>query len=254
MYGWSSDANVTGSVTAADATYARKDIVYIQINDLSAGDGSGALSAPVQYLAGVPSASPAAPALPARSFLVGTINVPVSGGGSPTVTLNPARFAAAGGVLPLTLAERDALTSPYNGLPVSVDGALDVYHNGWGGFAASTVVAPPDAGWAIAGGIVRLNAQGFKQCRATLKITRVSGPSDNINQGYNSLLDATIPANFRPTVEVQGHAVMSTVGGTFRANLECLIGANGDIAFRVESGVIALAVNDVFYIDMGWWQ
>src|SRR5438067_6270826 len=25
MYGWSTDANVTGSVTAADATYARKD-------------------------------------------------------------------------------------------------------------------------------------------------------------------------------------------------------------------------------------
>jgi hypothetical protein len=117
-----------------------------------------------------------------------------------------------------------------------------------------TTVPAPDGGWSIAGGIVRINSQGFSQCRATLKITRVSGPSDNINQGYNSLLDATIPAAFRPTVEVQGHAVMSTVGGNFRANLECLIGTNGDIAFRVESGVIALAVNDVFYIDMGWWQ
>lgn len=122
MYGWSSDANVAGPVTAADATYARKDIVYIQINDSSAGDGSGALTANVLYAAGVPSASPVAPALGVsgreRSFLVGTITVPASGGGSPSVVLNPARYAAAGAPLPVSSAdERDAL-SKYNGLTV----------------------------------------------------------------------------------------------------------------------------------------
>lgn len=118
MYGWSSDANATGSVTAADATYARKDIVYIQVNDSSAGDGSGALNALVLYTAGVASASPVAPTLPARSFLVGTINVPVSGGGSPAVVLNPARFVAAGGILPVSSqTERDALVA-YDGLTV----------------------------------------------------------------------------------------------------------------------------------------
>jgi hypothetical protein len=258
MYGWATDSNISGAVTPADSTYARKDIVFVQVNDQSAGDGSGLVSADVRYVAGTPSDNPQAPALGildrTRSFEIGTINVPQVGGGSPTVTLNPARFVAAGGILPLTSnAQRDALT-PHDGFAVSVNGALDVYQGGWGGFAASTVVAPPDAGWAIAGGITRINAQGFKQCRATLKITRVSGPSDNINQGYNSLLDATIPAAFRPAIEVQGHALMSTTSGTFKANLECLIGTNGDIAFRVESGVIALAVNDVFYVDIGWWQ
>lgn len=113
MYGWATDTNVTGTgptgVVAADATYARKDIVYIQINDKNL-DGSGDLSAPVLYLAGTPSASPVPPALPARSFLVGTINVPVSGGGSPTVTRNPAVFVAAGAPLPVSSqAEQDAL-------------------------------------------------------------------------------------------------------------------------------------------------
>jgi hypothetical protein len=118
MYGWSSDANVTGSVTAADATYARKDIVYIQVNDSSAGDGSGATSAPVLYLAGTASASPVAPTLPARSFLVGTITVPQAGGGSPTVVRNPAVYVAAGASLPVSSqAERDALTT-YDGLSV----------------------------------------------------------------------------------------------------------------------------------------
>lgn len=118
MYGWASDANITGSVTAADATYGRKDIIYIQVNDSSAGDGSGATSANPVYLAGTPSATPAAPTLPARSFLVGTIDVPKVGAGSPTVTLNPARFAAAGATLPVfSLAERDALVK-HDGLTV----------------------------------------------------------------------------------------------------------------------------------------
>jgi hypothetical protein len=118
MYGWSTDANVTGSVTAADVTNPRKDIVYIQINDSSAGDGSGALTANVSYLAGTPAGTPSAPTLPARSFLVGTISIPIAGGGSPTVVRNPAVFVAAGGILPVySQAERDALTG-YDGLTV----------------------------------------------------------------------------------------------------------------------------------------
>lgn len=118
MYGWATDANITGSVTAADATNARKDIVYIQMNDSSAGDGSGAKTANVAYLAGSATATPVAPALPARSFLVGTIDVPKAGAGAPVVTLNPARFVAAGGVLPVSsAAERDALVK-YDGLTV----------------------------------------------------------------------------------------------------------------------------------------
>lgn len=132
MYGWSSDANITGSVTAADGTNPRKDIVYIQVNDSSAGDGSGATTAPVLYLAGTPapSGSQVAPTLPPRSFLVGTIDVPVAGGGSPSVTLNPARFVAAGGVLPVgSVAERNLLT-PYVGMQIcrtDRDGWLQTY-------------------------------------------------------------------------------------------------------------------------------
>ena len=120
MYGWSSDANITGTVTAADSTNPRKDIVYIQVND-SDVDSSGAKSAQVLYLAGTPApagpSSPAAPSLPPRSFLLGTISVPVAGGGSPTVVRNPATYVAAGAPQPATLAERDALTT-YDGLTV----------------------------------------------------------------------------------------------------------------------------------------
>jgi hypothetical protein len=112
MYGWANDATISrAEVVAADQTNPRKDLVYVQINDSSAGDGSGGLSAEVLYLAGTPGVTPSAPALPARSFEVGVINVPVSGGGSPTVTLNPARFVSAGAVLPVeSQAKQDALT------------------------------------------------------------------------------------------------------------------------------------------------
>lgn len=117
MYGWSTDANVTGAVTAADGTNPRKDIVYIQVNDSTAGDGSGAVSANVLYLAGTPGATPTAPALPARSFLVGTITVPQVGGGSPTVVLNETYYVAAGGRLP-AFSAADRPSSPYKGQEV----------------------------------------------------------------------------------------------------------------------------------------
>jgi hypothetical protein len=121
MYGWATDSNITGTgptgVVAADATNPRKDIVYIQIDDKNV-DGSGSLAGDVKYLAGTPGVTPVAPTLPARSFLVGTITVPQSGGGSPTVVLNPARFAAAGAPLPVySQTERDALDE-YDGLIV----------------------------------------------------------------------------------------------------------------------------------------
>lgn len=129
-YEWASDADITGSVTAADATNPRVDILYIQVNDSSSGDGSGALTAPVTYQAGTPAASPTAPTLPPRSFLVATISVPKTGAGSPTATLNHAFFAAAGAPLQVfTQAERDALTI-YTGLAVErmdLGGAIEVY-------------------------------------------------------------------------------------------------------------------------------
>lgn len=117
-YRWSTDVAVTGAVTAANATNPRKDILYIQVNDASAGDGSGARNANILYLAGTPAASPVPPALPARSFLVATISVPTAGGGSPTIAFNATYSVAAGAILPVSSqAVRDALT-PYDGLAV----------------------------------------------------------------------------------------------------------------------------------------
>lgn len=118
MYGWASDANITGSVNPADASNPRKDIVYIQVNDSTSGDGSGSVSYAPQYLAGPNNGSNVPPDLPLRSFLLGTISVPKATTGSPTVVLNTARFAAAGSAIHVfSAAERDGLDK-FDGLTV----------------------------------------------------------------------------------------------------------------------------------------
>jgi hypothetical protein len=212
MYGWASDANVTGSVTAADATNPRKDIVYIQINDSSAGDGSGEITYAPKYLAGTPAPtgpnSPAPPALPARSFLVGTITVPQAGGGSPTVVRNPAVYVAAGAPLPVsTQAERDALAT-YDGLTVqrldlpgrplqAWDGASwsgqvwTSYSPAWGGWI------DPGAGYQSTGSYMMV---GPNLCAVRMKLK--AGSTANMGSGA---LAVTLPFTSASDQVTLGH-------------------------------------------------
>lgn len=97
-YPFAFDTNQTGSVTAAGAG-ARIDILYVRVSDPAEGDGTAAPLIEVLYLAGA-AGSGAAPATPARSFVIAQINVPTSGGGSPTVTWVAPYAVSAGGVLP----------------------------------------------------------------------------------------------------------------------------------------------------------
>lgn len=113
-----SDANSTGSVTAADATFARRDILYIQVSDTDE-DGTGLRSAAVGYLAGTPSATPTAPATPARSLLIGYIDVPHSGAGSPAYTASGLNWVAAGGIVPVSGTTEEGALAAYVGMVVA---------------------------------------------------------------------------------------------------------------------------------------
>lgn len=88
----------TGSVNPA-AGQPRKDILYIQVQD-DDEDGSGQRRARPGYLAGTASGSPVEPTVPDGAFKVATIDVPASGGGSPTITINAPYAVASGGILP----------------------------------------------------------------------------------------------------------------------------------------------------------
>lgn len=105
-------ATESGALTAADATFARKDILVLKVEDAEAGDANRQAS--VAYLTGTPSATPSAPAVPAKSLLLATIDVPKTGAGSPAVTQNTKYTVASGGILP-TLTRP---ASPYAGMTI----------------------------------------------------------------------------------------------------------------------------------------
>jgi hypothetical protein len=79
----------TGTVTAADATNPRVDIIYVQVND-QVQDGSGLESGQVVYQAGTPASTPQVPTPnvtpTSRALVLAQISVPKAGGGNPTVT------------------------------------------------------------------------------------------------------------------------------------------------------------------------
>ncbi|MET8404523.1 hypothetical protein [Streptomyces sp900116325] len=106
------DASVTRTLTAANATNPRVDLVYARIRDTDA-DASGARDGDVLYLAGTAAASPVAPTPADPSYIVlATISVPKSGSGSPSVsTATRAYTAAAGGVTVGSVAP----AAPYTG-------------------------------------------------------------------------------------------------------------------------------------------
>lgn len=124
-------ATETHSLTPADATNPRKDIVIGRVYDHDES-ASGLRLYRSEYIAGTAGPSPAEPAVPQGGIRLATIDVPQSGGGSPVVTANYTITAATGGVLPVrTQAERDALVSPYNGQTVHrMDKGWQEHHDG----------------------------------------------------------------------------------------------------------------------------
>lgn len=259
MYGWASDANVTGSVTAADATYGRKDILYIQVSDSTAGDGSGATTAPVSYTAGTPSATPVAPTLPARSFLLATITVPQSGGGSPTVAVNPARFAAAGAPLPVAdAAARDALTV-YNGLTVlrkDVAGRPTETTDGttWFRSAVTSSAVPVNDGfWSMYGGFVKTVTENVTQVTASLQLVR-TGVGFDVTTGGNTLVVGLIPSGFRPPGNFSLIGSMLTGADARYAEPELIVNNGGSLVARSTSGGnITISTGYKLYITGTWY-
>ncbi|MEV7422877.1 hypothetical protein [Streptomyces sp. NPDC091212] len=94
-----SDASVTRTLTAANATNPRIDLVYARVRDTDA-DASGARDGDIIYLAGAAAASPAAPTPTDATYTVlATIAVPRSGNGNPAVSYaSRAYTAAVGGI------------------------------------------------------------------------------------------------------------------------------------------------------------
>jgi hypothetical protein len=113
-------ATSPGTIAAANATFARIDLVYVRIWDDSV-DSSGLYKADTVLLTGTPSGSPAIPS-PGGTIIyipLATINVPNTGGGgasSSTISSTIRQVTVApGGVLPVTSATDIAISGVYTG-------------------------------------------------------------------------------------------------------------------------------------------
>lgn len=67
------DATVTVTISAADATNARKDLIVARIKDAGYSGGSNAFS--IEVVTGTPAASPADPAVPVDCLVLARVNV-----------------------------------------------------------------------------------------------------------------------------------------------------------------------------------
>lgn len=92
----------SGTLTAADATYTRVDLVYLRVWDDDV-DASGLRQGDVVYLVGTASATPSAPTPVGTQIYMplATISVPASGGGSASVStsIRPVTVGP-GGIVP----------------------------------------------------------------------------------------------------------------------------------------------------------
>lgn len=125
-YTYSFDAVQTGTMTAADPSNPRIDVIYVRIDDPAESDGTSTPAAAIGYQAGTPAATPAAPTTwtgSARSMVLAQINVPKVGGGSPSVTWVAPTLVAAGGIYPSPSAAQMAAlnTAATTAAPVLVD-------------------------------------------------------------------------------------------------------------------------------------
>lgn len=89
------EASRSGTIAAQPASGSRIDLLYAACGpDPNADDGVLAVAT------GVPAASPNPPNLPIGALLLGTIRVPTTGNGSPSMTASRRYTAAPGAVLP----------------------------------------------------------------------------------------------------------------------------------------------------------
>jgi len=254
MYGWATDANVTGSMTPADSAIQRQDRVWILVNDSTSGDGSGAVSAEVVYQAGTPGSG--APDLPARAFLVADITVPPAGGGSPTVLVNPARFAAAGAPLPVYSQYEMESLSTYNGLMVQrrdLAGRPIYTYNGTAWRApieAAAVVV--DGEWSATGQVTRaLSPDGQSMVTIGERMARI-GAGFAMDTTYRVILAGFIPVGFRPSAMFNGWALLTASNDGPRAQIWWRVNTAGTLEARLDSGTATLNTGDRLHLSGNW--
>lgn len=208
-YTYSFDAVVSGAMTAANATNPRIDVVYVRIDDPAESDGTSTPLAAIGYQAGTAAPSPVAPTVwtgSARSMVLAQINVPVSGGGSPSVVWVAPTLIAPGGITPATSAAFGSGT--YVGQYID-DAALGLLR--WSGSAWVVVSRTDNTGW-VAPTLLNGWANFGSGFRPTA-YRRINGEVEirgTVKSGTGVIFN--LPAGFRPGAD-EACITLSNVGG-----------------------------------------
>lgn len=131
-------AAVTGNLAARDATNSRIDLVVFRQLDTDVVGSHAAYTARIEILAGTPSSTPSAPALPSMAVELARIPVPVSGGGNASVDLSRRTYAVAlGGILPVATEARLPVAAALWQKAVALDTGVEyqwdgtTWHGAW---------------------------------------------------------------------------------------------------------------------------
>lgn len=243
-YAYSVDAAVTGTTQAADASSVRTDLVYGQLSDPAESDGTTTPKFDVLYLKN-PSTGLTVPAAPARSIPLIKVNVPVAGGGNPTVEWIAPYTAAAGAPIPfLTLAQLQAWTTnvpPSQKANVFADPTTanngDYLWSGgtWVGGSTTTDIA------LTMQGIYKLGsppASAYTQGGHVYMEGMISNSSTAIFVAATLYNAATIPTAFAPANDRWFPLNWGSDGGG-----GLFVGANGNIGFQLAEDGGSLGAN-----------
>ena len=254
-YEFAFDAVATGSVDAA-AGSARKDIIYVEVKDPAEGIGTTP-TVTRKYLAGTPSGSPVAPTIPVgeRGFVVAEINVPASGGGSPTVSWVAPYSAAAGAVIPfLTKAQMDAVTNYAVGTYADVFADPTPANNTLYRWSGSGWKAPvEDTGWTVCTpesafyNIVTLGDDRALSVRRIGKVVRIEGHISTDAGTAAGSVWAFIPAGYRPAKNAW---VWASPDGSGTSILRAFVASDGDLTFASGVGsATSVIVSGTYFIE-----
>lgn len=121
----------TGALAARNATNPRIDLVIARQMDTDIVPAHGAYTGRIEILAGTPSATPSAPALPDLAVELGRITVPPTGGGAATMDATFRTYAAgAGGTLYVPTAARLPATAAKWRQAIALDTGYAWVYNG----------------------------------------------------------------------------------------------------------------------------
>jgi hypothetical protein len=202
----------------------RKDIVVIGVEDHDE-DASGQRRVRSYVVKGTAAPSPGEPAVPTGAIRIATVDVPVSGGGSPTVTVNALWTVAVGGILPV----RSVVELPTQGLYEGTyadhwDSDELKRYNGTGWDVVTSVVSTTSSGATAASGF---SLSAFNAWRwgpfivGLLSVARTGAditPSSSGN--IADTVCATLPAGWRPIQTWYGSCGDGISDGEVRFNTD----------------------------------